>query len=69
MAELDYYGKKRVHNLKYYTWVEQQNKTERELNALWYDPEGTWEKVYTQAAELDKLINAFNEKTGVLATL
>ncbi|MDR2196433.1 MAG: hypothetical protein LBO07_00495 [Coriobacteriales bacterium] len=69
MAELDYYGRKRVHNLKYYTWVEQQGKTERELNALWYDPEGTWDRVHAQAAELDKLIGAFNDKVGVLAAL
>ena len=27
MEELTYYGRKRIHNLKYYTWVEQQGKT------------------------------------------
>jgi len=26
MEELRYYGRKRIHNLKYYTWVEQQGK-------------------------------------------
>ena len=40
MQELTYQDRKRVHNLKYYTWVEQQGKTVEELNALWYDTEG-----------------------------
>ncbi|WP_295582090.1 pyridoxal-phosphate dependent enzyme [uncultured Oscillibacter sp.] len=66
MAELGYRERKRVHNLKYYTWVEQQGKTSEELNALWYDTEGTWDAVHRQAADLDALIEAFNEATGVL---
>ena len=69
MIELTYAERKRVHNLKYYTWVEQQGKTSEELNALWYDTEGTWDAVHAQAAELDELICAFNEETGVLKTL
>ena len=39
MEELTYIGRKRVHNLKYYTWVEQQGRTVEELNDLWYNPE------------------------------
>ena len=31
MLELTYQEKKRIHNLKYYTWVEQQGKTSAEL--------------------------------------
>ncbi len=31
MMELNYQERKRVHNLKYYTWVEQQGKTSEEL--------------------------------------
>ena len=46
MQELTYQDRKRVHNLKYYTWVEQQGKTVEELNALWYDTEGTWDAVH-----------------------
>ncbi|MBQ9347566.1 MAG: pyridoxal-phosphate dependent enzyme [Oscillibacter sp.] len=69
MLELTYRERKRVHNLKYYTWVEQQGKTVEELDALWYDPEGTWDAVHHQAAELDRLITAFNEATGVLDAL
>ncbi len=61
MQELSYLDRKRIHNLKYYTWVEQQGKSAEELNRLWEDPEGTWEAVHRQAAEIDALIEAFNE--------
>ena len=63
MAELNYYDRKRVHNLKYYTWVEQQGRTADELNALW-DP-AWWDGVHQQADALDQLIDAFNEESGV----
>jgi cysteine synthase len=69
LLELTYPLRKRVHNLKYYTWVEQQGKPEAELRALWYDPEHTWDAVHAQAAALDELIDAFNAETGVLAEL
>ncbi len=36
MQEPTYYERKRVHNLKYYTWVEQQVKLSRKFS-LWYD--------------------------------
>ena len=69
MMELTYTERKRVHNLKYYTWVEQQARDVKELNALWYDTENTWDAVHAQAKELDELINEFNEATGVLKNL
>ena len=69
MLELGYAERKRVHNLKYYTWVEQQGKRVEELNALWYDTENTWDAVHAQAKQLDELICAFNEETGVLKKL
>jgi hypothetical protein len=61
MLELNYLQRKRIHNLKYYTWVEQQGRSEKDLDALWYDPEATWDAVHAQAAELDDLIRNFNE--------
>ena len=67
MAELNYYDRKRVHNLKYYTWVEQQGRTAEELDALWYGDE--WEKVHAQVGELDALIDQFNTASGVLGQL
>ena len=60
MLELSYPLRKRVHNLKYYTWVEQQGKTAEELNALWYQEETTWGAVHRQAPEIDRLIEEFN---------
>lgn len=69
MEELTYPQRKRVHNLKYYTWVEQQGKTAEELDALWYDEEHTWKGVHRQVDDLDALINEFNEEVGVLKTL
>ena len=69
MMELTYVDRKRVHNLKYYTWVEQQARDVQELNALWYDTEHTWDAVHAQAKDLDELIDAFNEASGVLKEL
>ena len=69
LMELTYADRKRVHNLKYYTWVEQQGRQTEELNALWYDTEGTWDAVHAQAKDLDELISAFNEASGVLKNL
>ena len=36
MLELGYWDRKRIHNLKYFTWVEQQGKVVEELDAQWY---------------------------------
>lgn len=64
LRELSYYDKKALHNLKYFTWVEQQGKTVEEINEIWH-PE-FWEKTLTLAQEWDKLIEDFNKKTGLL---
>lgn len=64
LQELTYYERKRIHNLKYYTWVEQQGKTFEEIQAQWYD-DGYWESIPAKATELDKLIGEFNERTGL----
>ena len=69
LIELTYADRKRVHNLKYYTWVEQQARDVKDLNALWYDTKGTWDAVHAQAKEMDELINEFNEATGLLKSL
>ncbi len=61
MLEFRYEDKKRVHNLKYYTWVEQQGKTYDEINAQWYDRD-YWESVYAARDELDRMIVEFNNK-------
>ncbi|MEJ5202788.1 MAG: pyridoxal-5-phosphate-dependent protein subunit beta, partial [Anaerolineales bacterium] len=65
MIELTYADRKRVHNLKYYTWVEQQGKTYEEIQAQWYDPD-YWLEFQSQLPEFDKLINQFNDAVGIL---
>ncbi len=66
LLELSYYDKKRMHNLKYFTWVEQLGKSTEELNAQWYD-DNYWKNRYAKADEWDEMITDFNKKTGVLA--
>jgi hypothetical protein len=65
MLELSYAERKRVHNLKYYTWVEQQGRTAEELNDLWYRQDKTFEAVQKQSEQVDALIDEFNEMTGL----
>ncbi len=59
MGELDHWGRKRIHNLKYFTWVEQQGKDAAELEAQWHDP-GYWTAIQGQVGEIDALIESFN---------
>jgi len=66
MQELTYVDRKRIHNLKYYTWVEQQGKELDELNAQWYDYDNYWGSIRKQTENIDELINEFNEKTGLV---
>ena len=61
VKELTYYDKKRVHNLKYYTWIEQQGRELEELNAQWYDHDAYWSGTMEQAAQIDQLISEFND--------
>lgn len=65
MKELSYQDKKAIHHLKYFTWVEQQGKTVEELNAQWYE-DGYWAAHFEKADEWDKMIEAFNQQTGVI---
>jgi hypothetical protein len=64
MEELTYTSRKRIHNLKYYTWVEQQGKTYAEIQAQWYDPD-YWLEVQSQIPAIDALIEEFNRRSGV----
>ncbi len=65
LQELTYVDRRRVHNLKYYTWVEQQGKTYEEIQAQWYD-RNYWKDIQSHTEELDALIEEFNAKTGLL---
>jgi cysteine synthase len=64
LQELNYQDRKRVSNLKYFTWVEQQGKTYEEILELW-DPE-FWDEAFSQIPKWDQLINEFNSMTGLL---
>jgi len=65
MLELSEFERKRVHNLKYYTWVEQQGKTYEEILAQWDDAD-YWTGFQGQLDEMDELINEFNHRVGLL---
>ena len=68
MEELTYYSRKRIHNLKYYTWVEQQGKTYEEIQDQWYKDD-YWESIPGCVDEIDGLIEEFNDRTGLLKSL
>lgn len=61
MMELPYYDRLRVHNLKYYTWIEQQQKETADLNAQWYDKD-YWTKIQGLADSIDEQIEQFNKE-------
>jgi len=61
--ELTYADRKAIHNLKYFTWVEQQGRTSEELNAQW-DP-GYWRALFEEeVVHFERLITAFNRNVG-----
>jgi cysteine synthase len=66
VLELSYWDRKRLHNLKYFTWVEQQGKSVEELDAQWSDPH-YWTSRLGAWREWDERIEAFNDRTGLLA--
>lgn len=68
VLELTYPERKRVHSLKYYTWVEQQGKTYDEIQAQWYDRD-YWTSIRKLVHQIDPLIEEFNERTGLLKEL
>lgn len=65
MQEMSYWDKKRMHNLKYFTWIEQLGKDVDELDRQWYDKD-YWTEKYHAYQEWDRLIREFNQKTGLL---
>jgi cysteine synthase len=65
MIELTYADRRRVHNLKYFTWVEQQGKTYTEIQAQWYDTE-YWTNIQRLVPEIDARIEAFNAEVGLI---
>ncbi len=66
MLELNHYDKRRIHNLKYFTWIEQQGKDLSELDAQWDDFPEYWDRIHQQVDQIDRLIREFNDRTGLL---
>ena len=64
MLELRYPDRRRIHNLKYFTWVEQQGKTYAEIQSMWQEPD-YWTNVQKQVPEIDALIEEFNAEVGL----
>ena len=65
MKELTYYDKKAIHNLKYFTWVEQQGRDVAELRAQWHDHATYWDGTFALADRIDGLITDFNQRVGL----
>ncbi len=66
MMELNYVDRKRVHNLKYFTWIEQQMFDLNELNRQWYDYDSYWGATQRLTPKIDELITKFNDRVGLL---
>ena len=60
VMELSQVDKRRIHQLKYFSWVEQLGKGVDELRAQWDDHRNYWGGLRAQAADLDVIINEFN---------
>ncbi len=65
LLEMRYTDRRRIHNLKYFTWVEQQGKSYNEIQEMWYQPD-YWTGVQEQVSEIDNLIDEFNAEVGLL---
>jgi len=66
MMELNYVDRKRVHNLKYFTWIEQQMFDLNELNRQWYDYDSYWGATQRLTPKIDELVTKFNDRVGLL---
>jgi hypothetical protein len=61
LQELTYTDRKRVHNLKYYTWVEQQGKTYEEIRISGMIP--LLDRcARSRRVQIDALITEFNQR-------
>jgi len=65
LIELSYIERRRIHNLKYFTWVEQQGKTYEEIMAQWYQQD-YWTNIQNQVAEIDAVIDEYNAEVGLI---
>ena len=60
IRDLSYADRKALHNFKYFTWVEQQQRDVEDLRRLW-DPD-FWTETFSQVEAWDRLIEQFNAR-------
>ncbi len=65
MQELGYRDRKRIHNLKYFTWIEQMGRSVEELDRQWYDYDEYWGSIHNMVPAIDQLIVEFNDAVGL----
>ncbi len=58
--DMSHTDRRRAHNLKYFTWIEQLGKDLAELRAQWDDYRAYWGGLHAQVGALDALIEDFN---------
>jgi cysteine synthase A len=63
VQELGHWDRRRIHNLKYFTWVEQQGKEVAELDRQWHDP-SYWAEIQGLTGPIDRLIGEFNARVA-----
>ena len=64
VLELSQVDKRRIHNLKYFSWIEQLGKELPELRAQWDDYRAYWGDLRAQVGALDSMIEDFNEEVA-----
>ncbi|HVL09121.1 MAG TPA: pyridoxal-phosphate dependent enzyme [Burkholderiaceae bacterium] len=64
LIELTYAERKRIFNLGYYTWVEQQGITVEQFDMR--KDQAFWEGLQASVPAWDRMIEAFNERTGAV---
>ncbi|HRZ63473.1 MAG TPA: pyridoxal-phosphate dependent enzyme [Spirochaetia bacterium] len=64
VLELSQVDKRRIHNLKYFSWIEQLGKDLGELREQWEDHRAYWGGLRSQVGELDELIEGFNQEVA-----
>ncbi len=62
LLELSHVDKRRIHNLKYFSWIEQLGKDLGELRAQWDDYRAYWGGLQDQVGALDAMIDDFNRE-------
>lgn len=64
LMDLTYADRKRIFNLGYYTWVEQQGISVEQFDSR--KDQAFWQRLQASIPVWDSLIEAFNKKTGAL---